>query len=95
MSLEHKNYGMTGNLTDLQDKDIYIEEISNGRAFLYKNEIFITTTDSKKDFSRLCISVTDGSCRWFKANTIVKTITLYYLNKDNNIISIYEKNNTQ
>ena len=88
MSLDHKNYGTNGNL--IQDRDFYIEEIPSGRTFFYNNELFLITTDIKKDGSRLCISMRNGFVRWLKANTVVKTVSLYYINNDNNFLPIYE-----
>lgn len=88
MNLEHKSYGMNGN--QIYDRDFYIEEIPSGRTFIFSNELFLITSDSKKDGSKLCISMQNGNSRWLKPNLVVKTVSLYYINNDNNFLPIYE-----
>jgi hypothetical protein len=88
MNSEHKNYGTNGNL--IQDRDFYIEEIPSGRTFIYSNELFLITQDSKKDGSRLCFSMKNGNARWLKPNLVVKTTSLYFINQDNNFLPVYE-----
>jgi hypothetical protein len=88
MSLEQKNYGTNGN--QIYDRDFYVEEIPCGRTFVFSDELFLITSDSKKDGSRLCISMQNGNSRWLKPNLVVKTISLYFINNDNNFLPVYE-----
>lgn len=68
----------------------YIEELVNGDTFLIKEERFIASTDFKKNGSRLCISLDDGSHRWFGPSEIINKISVYYIDNDNNIVPIKE-----
>lgn len=90
MNLNHKNYGMNGSQNQIQDRDFYIEEIPSGRSLVFLDEFFLMTADVKKDGSRLCISMQTGNSRWFKSNLVVKTISLYHINNENNFLPIYE-----
>lgn len=96
MNLEHKNFGTIGSQTiTSQDKDFYIEELPNGRAFIYQNHFYIVSADSKKNGSRFCISIKNGCGRWFDPNTIIKAISLYFIDQENTINKIYEENNSE
>ena len=68
----------------------FIEELNYGDAFTYNNLFYVLTTDYKKNNDRLCLSLIDGSLRWFKPNEIVEGTNLYTMDKDNNIIAIKE-----
>lgn len=66
----------------------YIEELINGDTFIYKEDKFIATTDFKKNGSRLCINLVDGSQRWLSASEIINKVPVYYIDNDNNIIAL-------
>jgi hypothetical protein len=68
----------------------YIEELTNGDAFSYNNLFFLLTADFKKDNSKLCYNIVDGSCQWFSPTEIVESMQLFYIDKDNNIKPIKE-----
>jgi len=66
----------------------YIEELEFGDCFLYKNELFVLTSDFRSDDKHKCVSVKDGNPRWFDNNCVVNIIELYTLDHENNIISV-------
>lgn len=66
----------------------YVEELFSGDTFVIKEDRFITTSDFKKNGSRLCINLADGTARWFLSSDIVNKISVYILDNDNNIISL-------
>lgn len=68
----------------------YIEELSFGDSFLLSEKVFVITSDSKKNGSRLCIDLKSGHTRWIDPDTIVTKISLMYTDKDGNFISIKE-----
>lgn len=65
----------------------YIEELSAGDSFRTDN-IFIITSDFKKNGDRRCVDLSSGSSRWIPSNTIVDVCPIYTLDTDNNITSI-------
>jgi len=77
---------MTGNQD--QDKDFYIEEITPGKCFQHNDKLYMITSDQKSSGQRLCYSLNNGNARWLDPNTIVKTVSLYHIDKDNNIIPV-------
>lgn len=66
----------------------YIEELINGDTFIYKDDKFIITSDFKKNGSRLCINLVDGSHRWLESSEIINKLPVYYIDTDNNIIAL-------
>lgn len=63
----------------------YIEELSNGDAFMYSSQYFLVTCDFKQDNSKLCYSLNDGTSRWFSPDSIIDRVDLCLIDKDNNI----------
>jgi hypothetical protein len=68
----------------------FVEELDCGDCFDINNEFYIVTTDFKKNNDRLCVSLANGSSRWLSGNTLVDTISIYRLDKENNIIPFKE-----
>lgn len=66
----------------------YLEELSVGESFQLNNEIFILTSDFKKNGEKSCVNLSNGLFRWITSNTIVEICPTYILDKDNNIIAI-------
>jgi len=66
----------------------YIEELANGETFSYKEDKFILTADFKKNGSRLCTNLVDGSQRWFESSDIIDKTPVYYIDNDNNIVNL-------
>lgn len=64
----------------------YIEELSIGDTFSYNNNIFILTSDFKKNNDRSCVCLTTGQPRWFKSEDVVEACPIYTMDKDNNIV---------
>lgn len=71
----------------------YIEELNFGDTFVHNNAHFILTIDSKKDGSKLAISLLDGKPLWFNPTSIVEKISLYTLDTANNIIPLKKEKN--
>lgn len=63
----------------------YIEELEFGDCFFYKNELFILTNDFGSNSKHKCISIQDGSSRWFKEDSTVQQQEIYILDNENNI----------
>lgn len=72
------------------NNSIYIEELSNGDCFDYKNMKYVLSSDHKKSGDRLCLCLIDGSSRWLKSDTIIEKTQLFFMDKDNNIVAIKE-----
>ncbi len=68
----------------------FLEELSCGDCFDSSGQLFIITTDYKKNNDRLCINLKDGSSRWFKSDSIVSKISIFHTDEDSNIVAIKE-----
>ena len=66
----------------------YLEELNAGECFVYKEQKFLLTSDFKRDGSRLCYSLVSGYPNWLSSQDIVEPLSIYFLDKDNNIIPI-------
>jgi hypothetical protein len=66
----------------------YLEELKSGDCFVYKEQNFLLTSDFKRDGSRLCYSLVSGYPKWLSGQDIVEPLSIYSLDKDNNIIPI-------
>lgn len=66
----------------------YIEELSVGECFLYKNTVYILTTDFKNNGDKRCVNLSDGSNKWLSSQEIVNTTQIYTLDNNNNIIPV-------
>jgi hypothetical protein len=68
----------------------YIEELNNGDAFVVDQQIFLLTSDFKKNGSKLAYSLKNGNPKWFEASHIVDAIQIYTMDETNTIIPIKE-----
>lgn len=66
----------------------YIEEIIPGDIFSYNNQIYVLTSDFKSSGSRMSVSLDNGFPVWLDGQTMIETLPLFQLDKDNNIIPI-------
>lgn len=66
----------------------YLEEITPGDIFYHNNQIYVLTSDFKNSGSRMSVSLDNGFPIWLDAQTIIETLPLFKLDKDNNIIPI-------
>lgn len=66
----------------------YIETMRGGDTFLHKDVIYVSTSDFKKNGSRLCVNLTDGSTRWFEPSILVTRNPIYSMDDNNEIIAI-------
>ena len=69
----------------------YLEELSPGECFEFKNDYFILTQDFKKIGDRLCVRLNTGFGTWMKSDTIVNVTDIFTMDKDSNIIAIKER----
>ena len=72
----------------------YIEELNIGDVFTAKDNLFILTSDFKKNGSRMGISLSNGLPTWFEPQNTVKLNTIFTTDTDNNIIPITNVNNS-
>lgn len=71
----------------------YIEEISPGDLFSWKNKKYILSSDfkrSKRSNKHMCLSLDDGSMQWIDADIAVDIIDLYYRDTEGNIFLLKE-----
>lgn len=78
-------------LQSLGIKMKYVEELFIGEFFNLNGEFFVNTQDFKKNKSRLAINLKTGVGQWMSHDSMVESIDLYTLDKDNNFISIRER----
>lgn len=67
----------------------YIEELGYGSTFQKNGDVYLLTSDFKKDHKK-AHSLKDGSSRWFRDDEVVEVEPLYLLDKDNNLVAIKE-----
>lgn len=70
----------------------HIEEIESGECFKYKNHNYIATFDYNNNNKRLCVELSNGTLRWLDQNYLVDSQQIYFLDQDNNIVSIRKSN---
>lgn len=66
----------------------YLEELSPGDCFEFKDSNYVVLFDYKKNGDRHCVSLNNGSTRWLKSDSIVDLCPIYKLDSDNNILPI-------
>ena len=66
----------------------YIEELNIADCFIYKENIFILTSDFKKNGAKLAISLNNGFPCWFELQEVVELTSIFTTDKENNIIPI-------
>lgn len=82
--------GKTGLTSTINKMSYLIEEIENGDSFESQGSHYVVTCDFKKNGNRLAINLKTGISEWFEPNTIIDKISLMFVNRDNNMISIKE-----
>lgn len=75
------NYGKIGKMK-------YIEELNSGDIFTFKEKAYLLTSDFKKDGERLSYSIIDGFPLWISSQEIIKPLSLYILDENNNVIPL-------
>lgn len=68
----------------------YLEELSSGHSFTYKEINYVLSMDHKSNGHRMCVSLDDGGCRWLGGDCIVKPVQLFIMDNDNNFVAIKE-----
>ena len=81
------NYGKIGKMK-------YIEELSPGECFTFNNQLFILTTDFKKNGQKLAYCLFDGSPRWMNSQDNIESTLIYTLDKNSNIIPVMQNHET-
>lgn len=66
----------------------YLEEVKTGDSFSYEEQVYIATSDYKKNGDKLCVNLKTGFGKWLTPNSIVEISPIYLLDSDNNIIAI-------
>ena len=72
----------------------YIEEISPGDIFIWKNKRYILSSDYrpfKQGKTRhMSISIENGTCKWFASDGTIEVAELFYRDKEGNILLVKE-----
>lgn len=71
----------------------YIEEIDFGDLFSYNDKKYILSCDFKKHKNskkHMCVSILDGSIKWFESDTIIDVVVLYHRDNEGNIFLLKE-----
>lgn len=69
----------------------YIESLENGQCIAVSSGYYIVTSDYKTNGNRMCVSLKDGSIRWFDASLLVDAIDIFTFDKDTNIVAIKQR----
>jgi hypothetical protein len=69
----------------------YIEELEIGEFFKFQENLYINTSDFKKDGSRLVLNLRTGSFHWLKKDEMVDFLDVYTLDESNNFVAIKER----
>lgn len=66
----------------------YLEEIATGDSFNHEEQLYIVTSDYKRNGDRLCVNLKTGFGKWLMPNDIVDVCPVYVLDEDNNIVAV-------
>lgn len=66
----------------------YLEEIATGDSFTYEEQVYIVTSDYKRNGDRLCVNLKTGFAKWLMPNNIVDICPIYVLDENNNVSPI-------
>jgi len=69
----------------------YLEELLIGDCYTHSGKQYIITTDYKKNGSRLCICLIDGTTYWAPSDLMIDPIDIFTVDKDSNIVAIKER----
>jgi hypothetical protein len=61
----------------------YIEELKSGEAFTINSDIYLLTTDFKKNGDKLAVNTKTGFLRWFDLSTIIEETDIYFISDGN------------
>ena len=70
----------------------YIEELVVGDAFTFKDNLFILTSDFKKNGHRMVVNLNNGLISWLNSDDTVDIQPIFTLDTENNIIPITNAN---
>ena len=70
----------------------YIEELDTGECFEFNKDLYIVSTDYKKNRDRSCVNLSTGFVKWINASTIVQESPIYTLDEENNVIPLRKTN---
>lgn len=73
----------------------YIEEMKHGDCFYYRDNLYLLTTDFKKNGDMCCVNLQTGFPVWLKGNTIVDETSIYSIDKENNFYPIKSETNVE
>lgn len=66
----------------------YLEEIGTGESFTYEEQLYIVTSDYKRNGDRFCINLKTGFGKWLMPNAVTNSCPIYVLDEDNNIVAV-------
>lgn len=66
----------------------YLETVSGGDTFTYKDDMYVSTSDFKKNGSRLCVNLKDGSMRWLDPSVLITKNPIYSMDNNSDIIPV-------
>jgi len=66
----------------------YLEEIATGDSVSFEDNIYIITSDYKRNGDRLCVNLKTGFSKWLAPNAVVDVCPIYVLDEDNNIVAV-------
>lgn len=69
----------------------YIEELVNGNCFIFDEDVYLLTSDFKKNGQKLAYNMSNGTPRWMNSQTIVEATQIYTLDKENNIVPVVKE----
>jgi hypothetical protein len=70
----------------------YIEELVAGDIFAFKDNIFILTSDFKKNGNRMAVNLNNGLISWLNSDDTVNVQPIFTIDTENNIIPITNAN---
>lgn len=68
-----------------------LKDLIFGDIFQYKTILYILSQTYNQNNKKLAINLIDGSTRWFEDSCIVNIMDLYFLDGENNIVSIKQR----
>lgn len=70
---------------------IYLEELVGGDCFELDNKYYVLSQDFKANGQRMCLNLNNGFPKWLDGATMVTSIDIFTLDKDNNIIAFKKR----
>lgn len=62
----------------------YLEELKAGDCYIFNKELFVVTTDFKRDGSRMVVNLSSGTTRWMDGSSVCDTVQIFTIDNENN-----------